>query len=68
MLIIHSFEDFDEEDGEPLDRDRVIDHLFRIIKELDPESSKEKIAMLIAANMYIEDLKKDKEDFNIDRN
>jgi len=68
MLIIHSFEDFDEEDGEPLDRDRVIDHLFRIIKELDPESSKDKIAMLVAANMYIEDLEKDKEDFNVDRN
>ena len=68
MLIIHSFEDFDEEDNEPLDRDRVIDHLFRIIKELDPESSKEKIAMLIAANMYIEDLEKDKKDFNVDRN
>jgi len=68
MLIIHSFEDFDEEDDEPLDRDRVIDHLFRIIKELDPESSKDKIAMLVAANMYIEDLEKDKEDFNVDRN
>ena len=51
MLIIHSFGNFEEEDDEPLDKDRVIDHLFRIVEELDPESSREEIAMLIAANM-----------------
>lgn len=68
MLIIHSFGNFEEEEGEPLDKDRVIDHLFRIIKELDPESSREEIAMLVAANMQIEDLGEDEEDFNVDRN
>ncbi len=68
MLIIHSFGNFDEEEDEPLDKDRVIDHLFRIIEELDPESSREEIAMLIAANMQIEDLGEDEEDFNVDRN
>lgn len=68
MLIIHSFENFDEEEDEPLDKDRVIEHLFRIIEELDPESSREEIAMLVAANMQIEDLGGDKEDFNVDRN
>tara|TARA_R100000734_G_C3284819_1_gene77721 strand:- start:57 stop:260 length:204 start_codon:yes stop_codon:yes gene_type:complete len=67
MLIIHSFDDFDEED-QPLDKDRIIDHLFRIIKELDPESSRDEIAMLIAANIQIEDIMKKRDDFNIDRN
>ncbi len=68
MLIIHSFGNFEEEDDEPLDKDRVIDHLFRIIEELDPESSREEIAMLIAANMQIEDLRGEQNDFNVDRN
>jgi hypothetical protein len=68
MLIIHSFGNFEEEDDEPLDKDRVIDHLFRIVEELDPESSREEIAMLVAANMQIEDLGGDEEDFNVDRN
>ena len=68
MLIIHSFGDFEEEEDKPLDKDRVIEHLFRIIEELDPESSREEIAMLVAANMQIEDLGGDEEDFNVDRN
>ena len=67
MLIIHSFGNFEEEDDEPLDKDRVIDHLFRIVEELDPESSREEIAMLIAANMQIEDLRGEQNDFNVDR-
>lgn len=66
MLIIHSFEDFD--DNEDIDKNRIIAHLFNIIQELDPESSREEIAMLVVANMQIEDLKKDKENFNVDRN
>ena len=68
MLIIHSFKDFEEEDDEPLDKDRVIEHLFRIIEEIDPESSREEIAMLVAANMQIEDLRGEENDFNVDRN
>jgi len=68
MLIIHSFGNFEEEDDEPLDKDRVIDHLFRIIEKLDPESSREEIAMLIATNMQIEDLREKQNDFNVDRN
>ena len=66
MLIIHSFEDFD--DNEDIDKNRIIAHLFNIIQELDPESSREEIAMLVVANMQIEDLKKDEENFNVDRN
>jgi len=58
----------DKEEDEPLNKDRVINHLFRIIKELDPESSREEIAMLVIANMQIEDLSVDEEDFNVDRN
>ena len=65
MLIIQSFE---EEEDESPDKDRVIDHLFRIIKELDPECSREEIAMLVVANMQIEDLWGDEKDFNVDRN
>jgi len=42
--------------------------LFRIIEELDPESSREEIAMLIAANIQIEDLRGEQNDFNVDRN
>ena len=68
MLIIHSFGDFEEEEDEPLDKDRVIEHLFRIIEEIDPESSREEIAMLVAANMQIEDLRGEENDFNVDRN
>tara|TARA_R100000908_G_scaffold16096_1_gene6058 strand:- start:220 stop:426 length:207 start_codon:yes stop_codon:yes gene_type:complete len=68
MLIIHSFGNFEEEEDEPLDKDRVIEHLFRIIKDMDPSSSREEIVMLIAANMQIEDLKEEQDDFNVDRN
>lgn len=68
MLIIHSFGNFEEKEDEPLDKDRVIDHLFRIIEKLDPESSREEIAMLVVANMQIEDLGEGEEDFNVDRN
>jgi len=66
MLIIHNFESFD--DSEDIDKDRVIAHLFKIIQELDPETSYEDIAMLVVANIALEDLKNEEDDFNVERN
>lgn len=66
MLIIHSFEDFD--DNEDIDKDRVIAHLFKIIQKLDPETSYEDILMLIVANIALEDMKNEEDDFNVERN
>lgn len=66
MLIIHSFEEFN--DDEDIDKDRVIAHLFKIIKDLDPETSYEDIAMLVVANIAVEDMKNEKDDFNVERN
>ena len=66
MLIINSFEEFN--DDEDIDKDRVIAHLFKIIQELDPQTSYEDIAMLVVANMAIEDMNKGKDDLNIERN
>lgn len=66
MLIIHSFEDFD--DNEDIDKDRVIAHLFKIIQKLDPGTSYEDILMLVVANIALEDMKNEEDDFNVERN
>jgi len=66
MLIIHSFEQFN--DDEDVDKDRVIAHLFKIIQELDPETSYEDIAMLVVTNIALEDMKNGKDDLNAERN
>ena len=66
MLIIHSFEDPDAE--EEVDKDRIISHLFKIIHKMDPDTSYEDIAALLAANMAIEDMERGLDDFNVERN
>ena len=66
MLIIHSFEDPDDE--EEVDKDRIISHLFKIIQELDPETSHEDIAMLVVTNIALEDMKRGEDNFNVERN
>ena len=66
MLIIHSFEEFN--DDEDIDKDRVIAHLFKIIEDLDPGTSYEDIAMLVVANIALEDIKNGKDGFNVERN
>tara|TARA_R100001129_G_scaffold185612_1_gene174365 strand:- start:1955 stop:2155 length:201 start_codon:yes stop_codon:yes gene_type:complete len=66
MLIVHSFEEFD--DDEEIDKDRVIAHLFKIIMELDPSTTREDIALLVMANMTIEDMEQEEDDLNFERN
>ena len=66
MLIIHSHEVF-EDDGN-IDKDRVIAHLFKIIMELDPSTTREDIALLVMANMTIEDMEQEEDDLNFERN
>ena len=66
MLIIHSHEGF--EDGGDINKDRVIAHLFKIIMELDPSTTREDIALLVMANMTIEDMEQEEDDLNFERN
>jgi hypothetical protein len=66
MLIAYSFEGSDENDPEY--SQRVIEELFKIIKQIDPDSSEKEIAMLVAANLAIQDLREGEDDFNVDRN
>ena len=66
MLIVHSFEEFDD-DGE-IDKDRVIAHLFKIIMELDPSTTREDIALLVVSNMAVEDIEQGKDNLNFERN
>jgi len=66
MLITYNFEEHDMDDPEY--NRRVINELFKIIKQMDPDSSEEEVAMLVAANIAIQDLKEDEDDFNVERN
>lgn len=66
MLITYNLEEHYEDDPEY--NRRVISELFKIIKQIDPDSSEEEIAMLVAANIAIQDLKEDEDDFNVERN
>ena len=66
MLITYNLEE-NYEDNPEYNR-RIIKELFKIIKQMDPDSSEEEIAMLVATNIAIQDLKEDEDDFNVDRN
>tara|TARA_R110000796_G_scaffold38758_1_gene97209 strand:+ start:1102 stop:1302 length:201 start_codon:yes stop_codon:yes gene_type:complete len=66
MLITNKFKN--DDDSNESYKDRVINQLFKIIKIMDPDSSEEEIAMLVSANIVIEDLKEDEDDFNVQRN
>ena len=66
MLIIHSHEGFEDDGG--IDKDRVIAHLFKIIMDLDPSTTREDIALLVMANMTIEDMEQEEDDLNFERN
>ena len=66
MLIMYNLEEHYEDDPEY--NRRVIKELFKIIKQIDPDSSEEEIAMLVATNIAIQDLKEDEDDFNVQRN
>ena len=66
MLIIHSHEGF-EGDGN-IDKARVIAHLFKIIMDLAPSTTREDIALLVMANMTIEDMEQEEDDLNFERN
>ena len=66
MLIMYNLEEHYEDDPEY--NRRVIKELFKIIKQMDPDSSEEEVAMLVATNIAIQDLKEDEDDFNVQRN
>ena len=66
MLISNKFED--DDNSNELYKDRVIEELFKIIKQLDPDSSREELVMLVSVNIALEDLKEDEDDFNVQRN
>jgi len=66
MLITYNLEE-NYEDNPEYNR-RIIKELFKIIKQMDPDSSEKEIAMLVAANLAIQDLREGEDDFNVDRN
>jgi|TARA_R110000787_G_scaffold6105_4_gene21508 hypothetical protein len=66
MLITNKFKN--DDDSNESHKDKVINQLFKIIKIMDPNSSEEEIVMLVSANIVIEDLKEDEDDFNVQRN
>tara|TARA_R110002167_G_scaffold67172_6_gene189854 strand:+ start:788 stop:988 length:201 start_codon:yes stop_codon:yes gene_type:complete len=66
MLITNKFKN--DDDSNESHKDKVINELFKIIKRMDPNSSEEEIVMLVSANIVIEDLKEDEDDFNVQRN